>query len=291
MSRYDRASSRRAEGAWLEDARARGSFLLFHGDSFLIAPDGSLRWSREHAGEDLGEARFLGERDEPLFSLAVSAAATERLTAAGTARLATWRALVGEHQIDDSALAAHAIALERWHERSGFCGACGAPAAPTEGGNSRTCTREGCGVRAFPRTDPVVIAVISNGRRCLLGRHNRARSSAFFTALAGFVEPGESAEEAVRREVFEEAGVRVGAVRYFGSQPWPFPHSLMLGFFGETDDTEIRVDTEELIEARWFTPEEILGGSLTIPPRYAIATQLILTWAEAQGGSGVEVDE
>ncbi|HEY0590762.1 MAG TPA: NAD(+) diphosphatase, partial [Thermoanaerobaculia bacterium] len=237
------------------------------------------------------EARFLGEGDEPLFSLAVPDETVERLTAEGKAQLRTWRELVGEHHIDDAALAAHAIALERWHERSRYCGACGAPTAPTEGGNSRTCSAEGCAVRVFPRTDPVVIAVISNGRRCLLGRHNRARSSAFFTALAGFVEPGESAEDAVRREVFEEAGVRVNAVRYFGSQPWPFPHSLMLGFFGETDDTEIDVDREELIEARWFTPEEILGGSLSIPPRYAIATQLIVAWAEAQGGGGIDVDE
>ena len=152
-------------------------------------------------------------------------------------------------------------------------------------------SNESCGTREFPRTDPVVIAVISNAGRCLLGRHNRARSSAFFTALAGFVEPGESAEDAVLREVLEEAGVRVKDVRYFGSQPWPFPHSLMLGFFGETDDTEIRVDEDELIEARWFTPEEIASGAFRIPPPYAIATQLIMAWAREQTRGEIRVDE
>jgi NAD+ diphosphatase len=288
---YDRATTRRADQQWLRSARKEGSFLLLHGDSFVIAADGSIRWNARDAGADLSEARFLGEEGEPLYSIAVGEAHVEQLTREGKARLASWRELVGEHQIPDAALAAHAIALERWHERSRFCGACGRPTESTEGGHSRTCTSATCAVRAFPRTDPVVIAVIANGRRCLLGRHNRPRSSAFFTALAGFVEPGESAEEAVRREVFEEAGVRVGAVRYFGSQPWPFPHSLMLGFLGETDDVEINVDREELIEARWFTPEEILGGTFAIPPRYAIATQLILAWAEAQGGATTEVDE
>ncbi len=291
MLRYDRASIRRADEEWLRNAQSRGSFLLLHRDSFLLSPEGSVRWRRELAGTDLSEARFLGEGGEPIYSIAIGEGEVERLTADGTARLASWRELVGEHQIGDAALAAHAIALERWHERSRFCGACGAPTASTEAGNSRTCTAAGCAIRAFPRTDPVVIAVISNGRRCLLGRHNRARSSAFFTALAGFVEPGESAEDAVRREVFEEAGVRVDTVRYFGSQPWPFPHSLMLGFFGETDDVEIRVDTEELIEARWFTPEEILSGMLNIPAPYAIATQLIMAWANGAGGAAIEVDE
>ncbi len=290
MPRYDRATIRREDGEWIRRAAARGSFLLLHRDSFLLSPEGSIRWGSEDAGNDLSEARFLGEGEEPLFSIQIRGEEAERLTAEGRARLAGWRELVGEHQVGDAALAAHAIALERWHERSLFCGRCGARTASTEGGHSRTCTAEGCGSREFPRTDPVVIAVISNGRRCLLGRHNRARSNAFFTALAGFVEPGESAEDAVRREIFEEAGVRVKEVRYFGSQPWPFPHSLMLGFHGVTDDIEIHVDGEELLEARWFEPEEILSGRIPIPAPYAIATQLIMAWAKGEQG-GVVVDE
>lgn len=148
-----------------------------------------------------------------------------------------------------------------------------------EGGHSRVCTGETCGVRAFPRTDPVVITVVSNGDRCLLARHNRARSSAFFTALAGFVEPGESAEEAVAREVFEETGVRARAIRWFGSQAWPFPHQLMLGFLTETDDLEVTIDAEELIEARWFTREEILSGTVPLSAPYSIARRLIDAWA------------
>jgi NAD+ diphosphatase len=290
MPRYDRAAAKRTDEAWIRSALGRGSFLLLHRDSFLLSPEGSVRWGAVAPGIDLEEARFLGEEESPLFSVQVGEDEAARLTSEGKARLAGWRELVGEHQIDDAALAAHAIALERWHDRARFCGRCGSPTRPSEGGQSRTCASEACAIRQFPRTDPVVIAVITSGRRCLLGRHNRARSSAFFTALAGFVEPGESAEDAVRREVFEEAGVRVSETRYFGSQPWPFPHSLMLGFHGITSDTEIRVDGEELLEARWFEPEEILAGTVPIPPPFAIANQLIMAWARGTGG-GVVVDE
>jgi NAD+ diphosphatase len=120
-----------------------------------------------------------------------------------------------------------------------------------------------------------VIAVISNGDRCLLGRHNRARSKAFFTALAGFVEPGESAEEAVAREIFEEAGVRVKDVRYFSSQPWPFPHSLMIGFRARYLGGELVLQEDEIAEAGWYGPGELP----MVPPTMSIAGRMIEAWS------------
>jgi NAD+ diphosphatase len=279
---FDRAHTRRADRDWLREAIRRGSFLLLRGDSIGVHHAREILWSAEDLGFEPSpeDVRFLGEREgHSLFSLDPGEERWAGLTARQQGELAGWRALVGEHQISDASLAAYALSLERWHERTRFCGRCGSPMQSEEAGHSRSCSREGCEGKEFPRTDPVVIAVVTRGDSCLLGRHNRARSSLFFTALAGFVEPGESAEEAVAREIFEEAGVRVTRVRYFGSQPWPFPHSLMLGFYAETEDEKITVDPEELIEARWFTRDEILSGNVPIPPRFAIATQLIEGWA------------
>lgn len=279
---FDRSHKRRTDPDWMRKAIRRGSFLLLRDGSFGVRNDSAILWRPDDLGfePDPSEVRFLGEREgEALFSLDPGDERWAELSARQRGELAGWRALVGEHQISDASLAAYALSLERWHERARFCGRCGAPTRSEESGHSRTCTREGCDGKEFPRTDPVVITVVTRGDFCLLGRHNRARSSAFFTALAGFVEPGESAEEAVAREIFEEAGVRVDRVRYFRSQPWPFPHQLMLGFYAETEDETITVDPEELIEARWFTRAQIRSGEVPIPPKFAIATQLILGWA------------
>lgn len=282
---FDRSHSRRGDPGWLSSALARAKFLLMKGDS-LVLPEGgqsSLLWGERPAVLDPAGARFLGERDgEPLFGLNIGEELWDELSREQRWQLASWRQLVGELEIPDAELAAYAISLERWHERARFCGRCGAETRIDEGGHSRGCTREGCPERIFPRTDPVVIAVVTNGERCLLGRHNRARSSAMFTALAGFVEPGESAEQAVAREIHEEAGVRVRSTRYFDSQPWPFPHSLMLGFHATTEDEEIRIDPTELLEARWFTREELRSGEVLIPPPYAIANRLIHAWVESE---------
>ncbi|HVR42171.1 MAG TPA: NAD(+) diphosphatase [Thermoanaerobaculia bacterium] len=278
----DRGYLRRGDPGWIASAIERASFVLLREDRLVLGGGerSPILWKNPGVPIDPAEARFLGGTDEePLFGLRIDEATWKELSATRRAQLAGWRQLVGELHIPDADLAAHALSLERWHERSRFCGRCGSPAIAEEGGNSRRCSREGCEGREFPRTDPVVIAVVVNGERCLLGRHNRARSAAMFTALAGFVEPGESAEQAVVREIREEAGVHVGRLRYFASQPWPFPHSLMLGFHGETSDEQIRIDPVELAEARWFSREEILAGTVPIPPPYAIAHQLIMSWA------------
>ncbi len=184
----------------------------------------------------------------------------------------------------DAAIAAQARSLVGWHERHPFCPACGAATRPRNGGGSRACA--GCGAEHFPRTDPVVIVVVSRGGRALLGRSGRFPGN-LYSALAGFMEPGESVEEAVRREVAEEAGIEVGAVRYVFSQPWPFPASLMLGCIAEGLSGEIVIDPKELEDARWFSRVELAdalagrSGVLTVPQPLAIAHHLIRAWLAA----------
>lgn len=181
----------------------------------------------------------------------------------------------------EGALLAYARGMMSWHRRHRFCGLCGAATRVEEGGHVRRCTDRRCATAHFPRTDPAVIMLVARGDRCLLGRHKDWPPGVYST-LAGFVEAGESLEEAVAREVFEEAGVRVGAVRYHASQPWPFPSSLMLGFFAEAVTETIRRDPEELEDARWFSREAIAveraAGTLKLPRRMSIARALVEKW-------------
>jgi NAD+ diphosphatase len=183
----------------------------------------------------------------------------------------------------EAAIAAQARHLVDWHARHRFCSVCGQPSRVGDAGHVRRCSSSECATEHFPRTDPVVIMLVTLGDRCLLGRQPKWPHP-FFSALAGFVEPGETLEEAVRREVFEEAGVHVGTVRYHSSQPWPFPASLMMGCMAEASSEEIRVDAHELEDARWFTRDDAraaLAGKnkeLALPPPLAIAHQLVRAW-------------
>ena len=191
-------------------------------------------------------------------------------------------ALVGA---DGFGPAAQARATLFWHQRHRFCGVCGAPTVSIAAGYQRNCT--GCGTQHFPRTDPVVIMLIQDGDdRVLLGRTPRFEAG-MYTCLAGFMEPGETVEDAVRREVKEESGIDVGAVRYHASQPWPFPANLMLGCYGEAISTDIVVDKEEMDDCAWFSRDEVKAmlattevGKLHCPPRLAVARQLIEVWAD-----------
>jgi NAD+ diphosphatase len=192
------------------------------------------------------------------------------------------RAAAGTLPAPDASMMAHARGLMHWRTRNRFCGACGAPTAPRSAGNALSC--EGCGAQHFPRTDPAVIMLVTRGQRCLLGHSGRFPNARMYSTLAGFVEPGESLEEAVRREVAEETGIVVGAVHYHSSQPWPFPSSIMLGFHAEGLSEEITIDPEELKDARWFSRDslrdpEALGISL--PRVDSIARRLIEDWLEA----------
>lgn len=181
---------------------------------------------------------------------------------------------------DEVALATTAIALDNWHGAHPRCSRCGAPTQMAQAGWVRRCAEDGS--EHYPRTDPaVIVLVLDDEDRALLGRQGRWQPT-WFSTLAGFVEPGESAEAAVRREILEEAGVTVGPMAYLGSQPWPFPCSLMLGYHAWATDTEIRVDGEEIVEARWFSRAELAAacasGEVALPPAVSIARRLIEHW-------------
>lgn len=181
----------------------------------------------------------------------------------------------------EAALLAHARAMVYWHSRHRFCGNCGTPTTSAEAGHVRACGASGCAAHHFPRTDPAIIVLVTHSDRCLLGRQ-AAWDPGRYATLAGFVEPGESLEDAVAREVWEEAGVRVASCRYHSSQPWPFPASLMLGFTATAESDEIRIDPSELEDARWFSREElregVATGGLSLPPPVSIAHALIVGW-------------
>jgi NAD+ diphosphatase len=175
----------------------------------------------------------------------------------------------------DGGMIAHAVALLNWHRRHRFCSNCGARSESREAGHIRRCPA--CGTDHHPRTDPVVIMLVCDGDRAVLGRQAQWPEGRY-SALAGFVEPGESLEEAVAREVREECGARVTDVRYRSSQPWPFPTSLMLGFHARWTAGEPAVGDGELEDVRWFTRDEIAGGGVRLPPPEAIARRLIDEW-------------
>lgn len=197
----------------------------------------------------------------------------------------------------DAALLAYARGMLRWHRHHRYCGRCGHSAGSQDGGHVRVCGNPECGERQFPRTDPAVIMLVeripvADGERCcLLARHQRLPANVY-TTLAGFVEPGESLEDAVAREVLEETGVNVQEVVYQGSQPWPFPSSIMLGFRARTASERIIVDRDEVQEARWFTAAQIRGfgewgdesAAYCLPRSDSIARHLIDSWL-------TEVDE
>jgi NAD+ diphosphatase len=240
-----------------------------------------------------GEVVFLGMIDERAhFALDVSPVETAldmlrspALAAAGIAeagvRFADLRQLAGRLERHEGALLAFARAMLFWHSRHRFCGLCGSPTRSEEAGHMRRCTDPGCHAMHFPRTDPAVIMLVTDGDRALLGR-NKNFVPGMYSTLAGFVEPGESLEDAVAREVREETAIEVSAVHYHSSQPWPFPANIMLGFYAEAASTEITVDYGELEDARWFERGWLLShvddDSFRMPRRDSIARRLIGDW-------------
>ena len=294
-SNLDRASQLRTDAEWTA-AALRNSRTLIHpmwklqpftlgGNEGPIEPAFFAPGLCEKlAGADAA-CVFLGlNGDRAVFALDISAAENPETIGplAGLGTFHELRASAARFADNDLAILGHAKALIDWHQRHGFCARCGSATHVMDGGYRRLCPN--CGAEHFPRTDPVVIMLVTRGDRCLVGR-GRQFPGAMYSALAGFIEPGETIEEAVRREIFEEAGIRIGDVRYFSSQPWPFPSSLMIGCFADALDDEIRIDETELADARWLdraTARGLLAGEqvegIRIPPPIAIAHHLIKAW-------------
>jgi NAD+ diphosphatase len=182
--------------------------------------------------------------------------------------------------IDEAGLLGYARAIVSWRRRHRFCGTCGAKTLPAKSGHVLVCSDPSCRHEQFPRIDPAIIVLVSDGERALLGRQASWPIGRYST-IAGFVEPGESLEDAVAREVFEETGIEVDQIEYHSSQPWPFPSSLMLGFTAHARSTEVRLRDEELEDARWFNRADLASNGTLLPPRQSISYRLIEHWFDA----------
>jgi NAD+ diphosphatase len=272
---HDRVGRRRTDQAWLDETWAdpRTRVVPLADGRFPVAGSGtSIAWL-EPAQAPAGQRVFLGEQDGvAFFAVLVDVPADDTWTDLRLAGTTLSEA--------DASLLVHAVALAQWHRSHRHCPRCGGRLEAAAAGHVLTCPD--CGKQQFPRTDPAVIMLVTDDAdRALLGRHPGWPEGRFST-LAGFVDPGESLEDAVRREVAEEVGVVVDDVTYFGNQPWPFPSSLMVGFLAHAVTTEISVDGEEISDARWFTREQMLeeaeAGTLKLPGGISISRSLVEAW-------------
>ena len=279
-SRLDRVEDRRGDDAWVAGLWASPQARVL-----AVSDDGQVAWS--DGGLDLRPVS--GARDgRHLFAGLTDAGPVFIETGADLGESPILRAVMDGLDGVDVEVAFTAATLANWHRRSGFCGECGAVTEVTRAGGGRLCPQ--CAVEHFPRVDPAVIVAVTDAEdRILLGRQPvwvKGRVSVF----AGFVEAGESLEQAVHREVFEEVGLRLSTPRYLGSQPWPFPRSIMLGFTARALDTSLTLDGNEIEDARWFTRAEldaaVASGSVSLPMRSAIAHRMITAWRnhELPGG-------
>lgn len=286
----DRLSALRENAAAVEalSAEPGSRTVVLVGDQVLLAGD-RHPWFALPAAAALAPAQhsaLLGRRDgRGLFAVAIDMTLPLEFADAAGLGLHDLRALTtaGAVAPEDLGALAQAKALFHWHRHHRFCANCAAPTLPDSAGWRRSCPA--CATQHFPRTDPVVIMMAVDGERCLLGRQSRFPPG-LYSCLAGFIEPGETIEGAVRRELGEEAGIAVGAVRYLGSQPWPFPASIMIGCIAKAATTAITLDDAELEDARWFSRQDtqaMLDGlhaeGLQCPPPMAIAHQLMRAWA------------
>ena len=290
----DRADAQRRDADWLAAAaqHSQSRFLTLWQLNVLVSEDGALRltWL---SPDDVARLDvdvppvFLGLMDGTAhFALDISTVhdPMHELGLDETHRFEDARTAAMQLDLPETGILAQSRSQVDWHRRHRFCSVCGEQTEPDRGGHVRKCGT--CKAEHFPRTDPVAIMVIADGERCLLGQPKGPLVRiGMYSALAGFIDQGESIEEAVRREVWEEAGVRVGEVRYHSSQPWPYPSSLMIGCHGRALSTDINIDTTEMNDVRWVEREAVLAGlagedvEVRVPGGMAIAHFLIKAWA------------
>lgn len=280
----DRSGFRRKDSAWLELAIARDDtvYVPVWGDRCLASrsePHRTVLLARDDLAAFSGVAPiFLGlYRDRPAFAVGIDSADSTPFTDHG--EFHDLRYLGSILPADEANLVAHARALILWHQAQKFCGRCGAPTRSSAGGNVRVCERETCAAHVFPRVDPAIIVLVSRGDECLLGRQSSWPEGRYST-IAGFVEAGESLEDAVARELLEETDIQVVDAQYHSSQPWPFPASLMLGFYARATSERIHLNDGELEDARWFSRKELRSGFPKLPPRLSIARRLVDDWLD-----------
>ena len=286
---FNRAAKRRIDAAWLAQKRADPStrVLLMSKLELMIAEADDRPCAMLHTVAELGrplpdEALYLGDDD------ACSLFAADLGLSPPGGRYVELRMVGATLSAREAGFCAYARGLAFWHSRNRYCGVCGAPTASEQGGHVRRCTA--CDALHFPRSDPAVIVLVTHrdprhGERCLLGRSARFPPGLYST-LAGFVEPGESLEEAVRREVYEEAGLELFAIDYRSSQPWPFPSSLMLGFRARALRDDLAIDPDELLDAGWFSNAELRDPErrpVKLPNPDSIARHLIEDWLAEYG--------
>ena len=285
---HDRLGNQRVDEEWVAEAWSDPAtrVMLLHKaavavDDHALAPSYvSPQQADETAGEAGADRVLLGREEGTTYFALLLAEQPQDQQMLGLREIGV---VLGDR---DAGLVTHAIAMANWHRVYRHCPRCAGELRSEQSGHVRRC--EGCGRSQFPRTDPAVIMLVTDesGRRCLLAHNRASHRERGFSTLAGFVEPGESLEHAVRREIHEEVGIRIGAVTYAGSQPWPLPGSLMVGFFAVAETVDIDVDGEEISEARWFTRDELLAAAeseeVVLPGHISIARRLIESW---YGGS------
>lgn len=235
--------------------------------------------AQSFANLDAGDFVLLGEfRGQAIFAVGLSGERPQLTDP--TVDFLDLRMLAGSLPPEEAGLLAYARAMIHWRETHRFCGRCGSPTQPSDGGHVLRCSNEACRSQQFPRIDPAVIVLVTDGERALLGRQAEWPAGRYST-IAGFVEPGESLEDAVAREVHEETGVEVDTVDYHSSQPWPFPSSLMLGFTAHASRTDIQRLDDELEDVRWWTRAEIAGGAVALPITHSISFRLVEDWYDS----------
>lgn len=294
----DRRAELREDPEWAASARADAGtlFLPVHGTAPGVVGDPpgvafidhAHDWVRTTPDESLVLLGWFRERRCVLVQLAAHGAdlhGAERAgagAAAGAAgiRFEELRPLAPMLGAEEAGLLAYARALSYWQARHRYCGVCGAATRALRAGHVMQCSSTACGAEFFPRIDPAIIVLVSDGERALLGRQ-AAWPAGRYSTVAGFVEPGESLEDAVAREVLEETGVTITACDYHSSQPWPFPSSLMLGFMASAPRGAQPGSSSELEDARWFSRDELAAGAVILPPPTSISRRLIETWFDA----------